>query len=332
MKTTLLYATKTIEHSVNPENEAFIFVYGTLLKGQSNYERFLAPAEPEMRGEIEGFDMFELGYFPGVVKGNGRVKGEVYKVSREQLNRIDSLEGEGVLYKKEKVTVQGYCLTERVEAYVYIYLGSVNGCMTIPYESQPYKNEYVWYVAYGSNMSFERFKYYLEGGYYERNGKDYLPCEDDTLPTESVGIEIPYDMYFSNYNQGSWEGSAVSFLDVTHGGYTIARAYLIKKSQVNHIHGQEGRGANWYPDTIELADIMGIPAITFTNKQSKRYSPMSEISIAYASTIIDGYMEMGESAEYAIESIMLSTSLYSVNGCWTKEDADYAYANSKKGA
>ena len=59
---------------------------------------------------------------------------------------------------------------------------------------------------------------------------------------------------------------------------------------------------------------------------------MSEISIAYASTIIDGYMEMGESAEYAIESIMLSTSLYSVNGCWTKEDADYAYANSKKGA
>ena len=202
MKTTNLIYSNTPIHQLNSDEE-FIFVYGTLLKGKCNYNRFLAPAEPEMRGEIEGFEMYDLGAFPAIVKGEGRVKGEVYKVTSEQLAKIDRLEGEGILYIKEKVKVEGYCFHEELDAYVYIYNHKVDGLNIIPYASQPYKNEYIWYVSYGSNMCFERFSRYIEGGYCERNGKDYEPCSDPTLPTESVAVEILGDMYFANYNQGS---------------------------------------------------------------------------------------------------------------------------------
>ena len=306
---------------INSEKEAFVFVYGTLLKGRRNYTHFLAPANPVMRGEINGFVMYELGSFPGIVRGEGKVKGEVYKVTKEQLTRIDRLEGEGSLYIREKAIVEDdehNC----VEAFVYVYNYDISGEEMIPFENQPYKNEYVWYVAYGSNMLYERLACYIQGDYCERNGREYRPCEDTTMPTEWMGIELPYYMYFANYNQGAWENSAVSFLDVNHSGYAVARAYLIKECQLEHIHIAEGRGENWYPDMIELGEIQGIRAVTFTNKNTKSFSPMSEVSMAYASTIIEGIMEMGESADFAYDYVKGCTSPIG-NVCYTKEDANH---------
>lgn len=305
------------------EDEFFVFVYGTLLKERSNYKHFLAPADPVIRGEIEGFKMYDLGSFPGVVKGEGKVKGEVYRVTKEQLERIDRLEGEGSLYTKEEVLVKGYLDDVReLIAYVYIYNHSVENFPEIPYDAQPYKNPYVWYVAYGSNMSEERLACYIEGEYYNRNGREYRPCADETLPTESVALEMFGNMYFANYNQGAWENSAVSFFDEDGIGITVARAYLIKKSQLEHIHRQEGKGPNWYPDTLELGEIEGIRAVTFTNKNVKPSAPMCEISAAYISTIIDGFNEMGLSTEYAFYYITECTSRLA-SARWTREDAVY---------
>lgn len=317
-----------VDLTIDESKEVYIFVYGTLLKGQSNYERYLAPLEPVMRGTIEGFNMFDLGAFPAVIYGDDIVKGEIYKVSWNMLDRIDRLEGEGVLYKKEKVKVKSYEYDE-VEAYVYLYLQSVSGCPMIPSEAQPYKNEYVWYVAYGSNMCYERFATYIEGGYYERNGKEYTACADTTLPTETRKVEIHLPMYFANYNMGSWENSAVSFLDVNGFGESYGRAYLIKESQLTHIHTQEGRGANWYPDIVELGEIEGIKALTVTNKNTKRYSPMSEISAAYLSTIMDGLQEMGESAELAFDYVCECTSRM-IHVRWTTKDADEEFESRRK--
>ena len=81
----------------NPETEAFVFVYGTLLKGHANYEHYLAPANPIMRCEAEGFDLYELGAYPAAVEGTGTIKGELYKVTLEQLEKLDRLEGNGTL-------------------------------------------------------------------------------------------------------------------------------------------------------------------------------------------------------------------------------------------
>ena len=312
----------------NPETEAFVFVYGTLLKGRANYEHYLAPANPIMRCEAEGFDLYELGAYPAAVEGTGTIKGELYKVTLEQLEKLDRLEGNGSLYTREKTLVTGYSLFEKAEAYIYVYNHSVAGKELIPYEAQPYKNEYVWYVTYGSNMCFERLSCYIEGGYFERNDRNYPSCSNPELPTEWIALELPYNMYFANFGKGAWKNSAVSFLDVDKLGYSYCRAYLINKNQLEHIHRLEGMGNSWYPNTVKLPDIDGIEAVTFTNRTAKRYASASEISIAYASTIMDGLMEMGESADFAFDYIKQCTSRFT-SVCWTVEQADDVYEDEK---
>ena len=103
---------------------------------------------------------------------------------------------------------------------------------------------------------------------------------------------------------------------------------MIKKNQLEHIHGLEGIGNSWYPDTVKLPDIDGIEAVTFTNKTAKRYASASEISIAYASTIMDGLMEMGETADFAFDYIKQCTSRFT-SVCWTVEQADDVYEDEK---
>lgn len=292
---------------LNEEDYIQVFVYGTLMKGRANYYRYLAPLEPITRAEIEGFKMYDIGYFPGIVEGEGRVKGEVYEVSKEKLAEIDALEGEGSLYIRKKVKFDDYKGNHigKEYAYVYVYNRSVNGLEEISYSEQPYQNEYVWYVSYGSNMLEERFMSYILGGYCERNGREYEPCEDTSMPIDSKKVWIPYNMYYSNFNQGSWENSAVSFLDINAIGESYGRAYLIKKTQLEHIHRSEGMGRNWYPDLVELEDIEGIKAVTFTNAITKEWEPVERVSSAYLLTLYDGLLEMevsgGEAMNYLRE-------------------------------
>ena len=109
---------------------------------------------------------------------------------------------------------------------------------------------------------------------------------------------------------GSWENSAVSFLDVNEFGTSYGRAYLIKKSQLEHIHKSEGKSSNWYPDIVELEEIEGIKAYTFTNKNTKKHEPISKISGAYFSTLLEGLVEAGLSTEDAYEYLFSCASEY----------------------
>jgi len=88
---------KQIEKSTAQRTNV-IFVYGTLMTGQCNHSRFLK--SDELMGEacISGYDMYDLGSYPGIVPGRGTVCGELYAVSDEELRKINILEGEGSLY------------------------------------------------------------------------------------------------------------------------------------------------------------------------------------------------------------------------------------------
>lgn len=271
--------------NINP-----VFVYGTLLKGQRNYEYCLSPMEPALKGEIEGFDMYDLGAFPGIVPGSGKVKGEVYAVDGGQLKEIDSLEGEGTLYIKEFVDVKtSDGIT--VKAAVYIYNCSVDFCDLIPYENQPYGSaKNVWYVSYGSNMLKERFDCYIKGGKCRFNGRKYRGCTNKEESKKSVSLTLPYNMYYGN-NSGSWHDSAVSFLDVSKPGFAYARAWLVAEDQLDGIHKQEGKGFDWYPDLYQLEDIDGIPAYTFTNEFKRDPKAFSDIKACYAGVLAEGLKE-----------------------------------------
>jgi len=72
-----------------------VFVYGTLLSGQRNYEHFLNPLQPiESNAVLPGFAMYCLGGFPAIKPLEGsEIKGEVFEVDDETLARLDGLEG-----------------------------------------------------------------------------------------------------------------------------------------------------------------------------------------------------------------------------------------------
>lgn len=97
----------------------YIFVYGTLMQGRENHDYFLGNAPMIGRGEIDGFTMLDLGYYPGVVRGKGRVCGEVYRVTEQELRNIDILEAEGVLYRREPVLVK---MEEGLMSNVFVYI------------------------------------------------------------------------------------------------------------------------------------------------------------------------------------------------------------------
>lgn len=104
-----------------------IFVYGTLKHDFGNHrviegQKFLGHAATAENN----WQMYSLGGFPGVVRGDNMIWGELYKVDEAAFARCDRLEGHPNFYKREQVEVldsdgQSYV------AWMYIYQGNVEG-------------------------------------------------------------------------------------------------------------------------------------------------------------------------------------------------------------
>ena len=98
----------------------YVFVYGTLLKEERNHY-LLENSEFIGSGYIDNYYMFKLSTYPGIIKGEGKVLGEVYKVNSQKEKLLDQLEEVVYLYDKvlEKVVLDN---NEEVNAYVYVYI------------------------------------------------------------------------------------------------------------------------------------------------------------------------------------------------------------------
>ncbi len=118
-----------------------VFVYGTLLKGQENHERFLWNSEYLGKASVAGLDMYDIGSFPGIVPGDGTVKGELYEVSKATLRKLDYLEGEGSLYIRKCRCALDYTGSIHL-ALTYEYNHSVEGLNLIPEVFQPYSKDW----------------------------------------------------------------------------------------------------------------------------------------------------------------------------------------------
>ena len=275
-----------------------VFVYGTLLQGERNHDFYLSESSYSGKAHITGFDMYDIGCFPGIVPGDSMVKGELYVISKATLSELDYLEGEGSLYVRRCVPA----VAENGEtsfSLVYIYNCNVDDLERIPETLQPYTaswkdrlKNYVWYVSYGSNMLRERFIHYIKGGQYEGGGASHEPCSDISDPIAVTTYNIPYDMYFRN-NSGSWGGKGVSFLDVSQPGNALGVAYLITKDQFEHVACQENGGcppkySSWYNTIVALGELDGHEVVTITNDLVANFNAPSE---KYLETLHRGIAE-----------------------------------------
>lgn len=276
------------------KERAAIFVYGTLLSGMPA-SGMLAGCGFAGSAVAEGAYMYDLGSYPaisdcpmhecapldgprwGIEPG---VRGEVRLCDASAIRRLNRYEGEGELYDLKPIRVVSDA-GEPVDAYAYFYRFEEMGVEEMPEGSfvplsmQPYdrlsglKDTHVWYVAYGSNILFERFACYVAGGTCPQNGRTYAGCRDRSMPIASVAFDIDHDIYFGN-ESGSWGGSGAAFLDTGKPGHAIGRAYLVTREQLEDVHAQEGPGDHWYPDVVRLGEIAGIPAVTLINSARRQ--------------------------------------------------------------
>lgn len=98
--------------------EVLVFVYGTLLRGESNH-RYLSGARYVCELTTPAsYDLFDLGSFPAMVAGGSTaVRGEVWACSRAVLARLDELEEHPEFFRRvpieleDGLTVDSYLLS-----------------------------------------------------------------------------------------------------------------------------------------------------------------------------------------------------------------------------
>ena len=266
----------------------YLFVYGTLMSTNRSNRAYLDDAEYLGKFTLNGYELYDLGSYPGIVEGNDKVKGELYAVSIDKLDDIDRYEGEGFLYTRKMVQILGEG-NEKLNAYTYVYNKPVTGSMKINYENQPWyqgiakainNSNLLWYACYGSNINKERFMKYIEG------------CSDKTPPRDERPFIFDYPIYFSN-NSPSWDYKGVAFLDINKKGKSFGKIYLITKEQFEEIKLQEGSNRNWYGKTVCLGSLDGIPVKTITKEErTSDVIPSTRYIVVIKKGIRDTYPEM----------------------------------------
>jgi gamma-glutamylcyclotransferase (GGCT)/AIG2-like uncharacterized protein YtfP len=107
--------------------DAYLFLYGTLMRGESAHARFALSTRASFVGEacVPG-RLIELGGYPGLVEGDGMVEGEIHRlldptllVELDHYEECDPDAGADAGYVRERMTVPGSGL----RAWVYRYRG-----------------------------------------------------------------------------------------------------------------------------------------------------------------------------------------------------------------
>ncbi len=170
----------------------------------------------------------------------------------------------------------------------------------------------VWYASYGSNLSYDRFLCYLEGGKADGASGKQPGCTDPTEPREERAVFIPHKLFFAR-NSRQWKGS-VAFLDPRPtpaskpAPQTWGRAYLLTKEQCADIFRQENKnpeldldweavitngyhdsGTSWYNRLLLVeADREGHPMVTITGSDTSQTGQTKPPSEAYLAHIVEG--------------------------------------------
>mgnify|MGYP001572222144 CR=1 FL=1 len=78
----------------------FIFVYGTLKQGKGN--NYLLCNDTFLKEDTVKGRMYNLGNYPAVTYGDDIIHGELWRISKHSLLKLDRLEGVPYLYQRIK--------------------------------------------------------------------------------------------------------------------------------------------------------------------------------------------------------------------------------------
>lgn len=166
----------------------------------------------------------------------------------------------------------------------------------------------VWYAAYGSNLSRERFMRYLEGGRPEGSTFTEAGTPDPTPPRDSRAVVLRRRLVFAGWSH-RWEG-ATAHLMAEHdpSARTLARLYLVSREQLESVCAQEG-AAYELVECHEPVDDHLVFAVTMTDP-----GPLGAPSDEYVNTLVLGLAEswgLGETAarRYVEEMARHATSV-----------------------
>ncbi len=172
----------------------------------------------------------------------------------------------------------------------------------------------VWYAAYGSNLSRQRFDFYIKGGKPEGALHDYSGCRDRSDPESVEPWELKGALVFGKESV-NWTGHGVAFLDTTAEGTVLSRLYLVTHQQFEDIAAQENHfqvgdvalpqlsigemhdlGKGFYPSVVCLAEHKGHFVMSVTDEVAEHRKP----SPSYLRYVAEGLRETHHMSAYQV--------------------------------
>jgi gamma-glutamylcyclotransferase (GGCT)/AIG2-like uncharacterized protein YtfP len=101
------------------QTKHFLYVYGTLRTGQSNNHYLNGQKFVQEAITAPNYLLYDNGFYPCMIESeNGRaIKGEIWEVTEETMNRLDQLEGVPTLYQRRTIKIPNF--PNEVIGYIY---------------------------------------------------------------------------------------------------------------------------------------------------------------------------------------------------------------------
>ncbi|MFY4773647.1 gamma-glutamylcyclotransferase [Metabacillus sp. RGM 3146] len=265
-----------------------LFVYGTL-RSQMENENFVKNAKTLSRQCFVEGDLFDTGNgYPVLVPGGGnRAYGELIQVSKEELERIDELEGyagKGKTNDYERMSIVVHTDLGEKEAQTYVFdEDKAQGMDPVTYNDWKchlyLEKPVLYYFAYGSCMDEKRFIEHSVDHFF----KDVL----------GRGAADGYDLAFT---RRAPDGGRADMVET--GGLVEGKVYQISQDALKYLYKREGVfGWVYRPAFVdieingeELKDVLTFLVIHKENEITPPQSYLDEIICGATGCVSEEYL------------------------------------------
>ncbi|CAM4178618.1 gamma-glutamylcyclotransferase [Paenibacillus alkaliterrae] len=243
-----------------------VFVYGTLRRGECNHRLIADSTCLATAARIQG-GLVDTGHgYPGLLKMEGEVTGELYEVSESQLASMDELEdffgneNPDNLYNRFEVEV--YTDRGSIKAWTYFYNDDSDIQSLAPFSDWKVyhmeKSSLFPYFAYGSCMDVQRIE---EAGYLE-----------DFQDVIGRGTLNGFNLQFTKHSD---DGGRADIVET--GGYVEGKLYRVPVTAIiEYLYIREGvRSKTYRPIIVPVMQQGGevLEALTFVVADKKTELP-----------------------------------------------------------